>query len=365
MIRCNCERPIRVLCCPRLSQMGASSRYRSFQYLPYLRKHGFEIEVLPLLDDKYLQVRYLAGGCSAFRVIPKYIRRWLRFRRMQNYDLLWMEKEAFPWIPLWFELMSLPKAIPYVVDYDDAEFHRYDSHWFGPFRSLLGKKIDGVMQNAAMVIAGNEYIAHRAKQAGANRIELLPTVVDLERYPTVAPPQNKVFTIGWIGTPITAKFLQLAAPALQKLCRNGAARLAAIGSGPLALPEVSIDVKPWSEKTEVRDIQEFDVGIMPLSDDSFNHGKCGLKLIQYMACSRPVVGTPLGVNQTIIVHGANGFQADTADAWFEALQTLRTDADLRNQMGKAGRKIVEEKYSFSGAAPKLALLLREAAAQYR
>jgi glycosyltransferase involved in cell wall biosynthesis len=361
MIRYNSEKPIRVLCCPRLNRMGASSRYRSFQFLPYLREHGFEIDVQPLLDDKYLQIRYATGRRSTIHVIPRYARRWFSFRGKLDYDLIWTEKEAFPWLPYGLEMLSLPKQVPYIVDYDDAEFHRYDSHWFAPVRFLLGNKIDGVMRRAAMVIAGNKYIADRAKLAGSERVELLPTVVDLDRYTEARPPRNRVFTVGWIGTPITAPFLQIVGDALKILNQREPVRLVTIGSGPVELPGVPVEVKPWSEETEVGHIQEFDVGIMPLTDKPSNHGKCGLKLIQYMACSCPVVGTPIGVNSEIIQHGVNGFQATSCENWVQALNTLRSDFELRKKMGHSGRKTVEQSFSLAVAAPRLAELLRLAA----
>ena len=360
MIGGTSEKPIRVLCCLRLDRMAATGRYRSYQYFPYLQQHGFEIDVFQLLSDKYLPERFATGRRSAMHVVPGYVRRWLRFRRC-DYDLLWTEKEAFPWIPWWIEALSLPKAIPYVADYDDAWFHRYDANEHALVRFLLGRKIDCVMRGAAMVVAGNAYIADRARQAGARRVELLPTVVDLDRYPVVPPPRNEVFTIGWIGSPMTAQLLRWVQPALREVCRRGPTRLVAIGAGPLELEGVPVEVRPWSEETEVRDMQDFDVGIMPLSDTPMSRGKCGLKLIQYMACCRPVVGTPVGVNSEIIQHGVDGFQATTTEQWVEALEKLRADAALRKQMGQAGQKIVEERYSLSVGAPRLAGLLRAAA----
>jgi len=361
MIDCNNDKPIRVLCCPRLGRRGASSRYRIMQYLPYLRQHGFESEVLPILDDQYLQTRYTGGRRSARRVVPKYVQRWLRLRQWKKYDLIWVEKDAFPWIPHWIEALSLPKTVPYVADYDDAEYHRYDTHHLGLVRFLLGRKIDGVMRGAATVIAGNDYIAGRARQVGAANVEILPTVVDLDRYHATPPPQNKVFTVGWIGTPITAPFLQIVYPALEEMRKNGAVRLVAIGSGPLALPSIDVEVRPWTEETEVRDIQDFDVGIMPLPDNPHNRGKCGLKLIQYMACGRPVVGTPIGVNAEIIQHGVNGFHATTVAQWVCALEELRVNRTLQEQMGQAGRRLIEQRYSLAVAAPRLAGLLCAAA----
>lgn len=350
---------IRILGCARLNHLGASTRYRLTQYLPYLRQEGFQVEVAPLLDDQYLRVRYSTGSRSPLRAMQAYIRRIGQVWQRARYDLLWVYKEALPWIPRWLERLVFPPHVPYMVDFDDAEFHRYDAHESWPVRALLGKKVDGVMRDAAMVVAGNSYIAERAQQVGAARVSILPTVVDLTRYAVSPPPANKVFTLGWIGTPITAQFLRWLQPALREICRQRNARLIAIGSGPLELEGVPVDVRPWSEETEVRDMQEFDVGIMPLTDTPHNRGKCGLKLIQYMATVRPVVGTPLGVNREIIQHGRNGFYAETMRDWIDAIDVLRSDAELRQRMGLAGRKLVEERYSLAVAAPKLAKLLRE------
>jgi glycosyltransferase involved in cell wall biosynthesis len=341
--------------------MGASSRYRSYQFLPYLQRQGFDVDVLPLLSDKYLETRYATGRYSIVQVAPAYVRRCFALQRRRRYDLIWIEKEAFPWIPHWVEARLVSKAVPYVVDYDDADFHRYDTHRRRVVRLLLGKKIDDTMRDAALVIAGNPYIAERALQAGARSVKLLPTVVDLDRYRRTPQPRNHVFTVGWIGTPITAPFLRIVYPALQEIMRTQPVRLVAVGSGPVALPGVPVEPRPWSEETEVPDMQAFDVGIMPLSDTPSNRGKCGLKLIQYMACCRPVVGTPIGVNADIIQHGVNGFQATTTTDWVRALERLRAEAGLRDHMGRAGRKIVEQRYSLRVAAPRLADLLRAAA----
>jgi hypothetical protein len=117
-----------------------------------------------------------------------------------------------------------------------------------------------------MVIAGNDYLADRAYQSGSQKVEVLSTVIDLDRYPLVPPPENKVFTIGWIGSPMTCSYLQEIQPALKEICRDGAARVVAIGAGGLELEDVQLEIKPWGEATEVREIQQFDVGIMPLSD---------------------------------------------------------------------------------------------------
>jgi len=147
-------------------------------------------------------------------------------------------------------------------------------------------------------------------------------------------------------------------PLFERLSAQGRARFAAIGidAQSLGLPMTSI---AWTEQTEVASISSFDIGIMPLLDGSFERGKCGYKLIQYMACGLPVVASPVGVNCQIVEHGVNGFLAETPEQWEQALQTLLADADLRQRMGQAGRKKVEQEYCIQVTGPKMAALLRD------
>jgi glycosyltransferase involved in cell wall biosynthesis len=128
----------------------------------------------------------------------------------------------------------------------------------------------------------------------------------------------------------------------------------------VGLNKIATDIRPWTEDREVDDILDFDVGIMPLRDGLWELGKCGYKLIQYMACGRPVVASPIGVNRQIVEHGVNGYLAATADEWVIALRTLRDDQGLRDKLGRNGRKKVEGHYCLQVTAPRLAELLRTA-----
>jgi glycosyltransferase involved in cell wall biosynthesis len=345
-----------VLC--RYSRLGASSRYRIFQYFPYLREQGFDLDVIPLLDDAYLGRRYARQRVDAFRLVGAFARRLLALVSSRRYDLVWLEKEALPWVPGWVEGLLTHFGAPYVVDYDDAIFHRYDQHHSAVARRLFGRKIDDVMRGAALVVVGNRYLAERAWSAGARRVELLPTVVDLTHYPQVLPGGG-IFTIGWIGTPLTARYLEQVRPALSEVCADGRAKVVAIGAGDLNWSDVPIEVQPWSEESEVTALQHLDVGIMPLPDSPFERGKCGLKLIQYMASSRPVVASPVGVNAEIVRNGINGFIASDHGEWVGALRALREDVPRRERMGTAGRAMVEAQYCLSVTAPRLACLLRD------
>lgn len=352
---------MKVLLLSRYSRLGSSSRLRMLQYLPYLNAHGIAVAFSPLLDDAYL--RDLYSGCPR-RPAPlmrNYLQRLPALTRSRSYDLLWIEKELFPGFPAWAEQFLACFGVPYVVDYDDASFHYYGLHPNPVVRRLMGRKIDKVMRGASMVVAGNEYIADRARRAGAARVEILPTVVDLDRYRASSNGDGAVFTIGWIGAPCNARYLSIIEDALAEVCAGGRARVVLVGSGPVRSECVSPEVREWSESTEAADIQSFDAGVMPLPDDLWERGKCGYKLIQYMACGKPVVASPVGVNREIVQEGANGFLAAGRADWVRSLSALRDNPILREQLGRRGRELVEARYCVQATAPRLIELLFEAA----
>ncbi len=379
---------MKILLLSRYTRMGSSSRLRLLQYLPLLRSRGIDVDVSPLLDDDYLARLYAGEPCRRRPLLMTYLNRvhTLAATLSGRYDLLWIEKELFPGLPAWAEWVIRKLGAPYVVDFDDATFHYYDCHCNPFVRSLMCDKIDRVMRGAALVVAGNEYIAERARRAGAARVEILPTVIDLPRYCTLdeggpaegqatgdAPagesvqsaipeqsPQPAPFTIGWIGAPCTARYLEEVGPALAEVCAGGNARVVLVGSGPICLEGVPCEVREWSEASEVAAICSFDVGIMPLPDAPWERGKCGYKLIQYMACEKPVVASAIGINAEIVADGCNGFLARNHDDWVRALETLRRDPRLRARMGRCGRSRVEANYCVQVTGPKLVDLLREA-----
>lgn len=348
---------IKILLLSRYSRLGASSRVRSYQYLPYLEAHGFQVVVVPLLGDDYFKSLYTGSGKRLRSILDAYLQRFRYLLTSYSYDLLWIEKELFPWLPAWAESLLSTLGVPYLVDYDDAIFHRYDLHPNRLVRFLLGSKIDVVMRRATLVIVGNDYLAKRSRQAGARRVEIIPSVIDLKRYPLMSRSEHTVFTIGWIGSPLTARYLHLIRPALAEVCQGGKGRLVLIGSGQIEFTDVPTEIRPWSEETEVADIQSFDVGIMPLPDEPWERGKCGYKLIQYMACGIPVVASPVGVNEQIVENGIDGYLCKTTTDWVNALTILRDNPELRAKMGKAGRIKVEKKYCIQVTAPRLVALL--------
>jgi len=350
---------MRVLLLSRYGRLGASSRVRSLQYLPFLESKGWQVDVNPLFSDNYLQSLY-SGQSRGLQVLVGYWQRLKVLLYARRYDLIWIEKEAFPFMPALAEWLLAKAGVPYVVDYDDALFHRYDKHRRWLIRLILGRKIDSVMRHAALVIAGNEYLAERARTVGAQCVDIVPTVVDLTRYKVVHSDSNHPLVVGWIGSPSTSHYLPIIAPIFETLSKEFDVRFVAVGASEESVGGLPMEAKPWTEETEVQSIQGFDIGIMPLVDDPWERGKCGYKLIQYMACGLPVVASPVGVNWQIVEHGTNGFLAQDLHEWEQALRCLLNDQNLRQRMGAKGRESVEAWYSLQVQAPRLKELMRGA-----
>ena len=356
---------LRLLVLTRYSRLGASSRLRTFQFDGYLRDAGIEPTYSSFFDDAYLE-RFYGGGVRAQGLRNYLARRVRMLRRAGHYDCIWLEKEALPWIPFALEHALWPREVPVVTDFDDAVFHRYDSHPNPLVRLALGRKIDRIMAASRLVFAGNTYLADRARAAGA-AVEIVPTVVSLARYRPRDPLAiDGPLRIGWIGTPSTWQdYLADVAPEIVAASEACGATFCAVGGGEPASRTRGVQVVEWTEASEVDLIRSMDIGIMPLTDSPFARGKCGYKLIQYMACGLPVVASPVGVNAEIVEHGVNGFLASSSAEWREAIVRLAGDRELRLRMGTAGRQKVVSQFSAEAVGPRIARLLKATVEQAR
>src|SRR4030042_2507122 len=212
---------MKILILTRYDSLGASSRYRFYQYIPFLRQQGYEITIQPLLTSNYINYLYHGKSLPFVEIITRYFKRVFLLLRKNNYQLIWLQQEAFPWIPSWFEKILVKSNIPLIVDYDDASFHRYDRHENSFVKFLLKNKIDDVMSYADVVLAGNRYLSDRAYVNKCKSVTILPTVVDTDRYIYDFKPHSKLFTIGWIGSPPTPKFLFEIESALKESYNEG------------------------------------------------------------------------------------------------------------------------------------------------
>ncbi|MCD9047151.1 glycosyltransferase family 4 protein [Luteimonas sp. MHLX1A] len=353
---------MKVLILSRYGRLGASSRLRAMQFVPVLEKRGFRCTLQPFFDDPALQQRYATGSYSASTVLRAYVSRLRALRQRKMFDLVWIEKEALPWLPASVE-RKLLEGVPYAMDFDDAIFHNYDLHRRRWVRRLLGDRIDRLMAGTSLVVAGNRYLAERAAKAGAPKVEVVPTVIDLERYPPVSLRRepDHIPRIVWVGSSTTTQYLQDLAAPLRMLSARHSFKLRVIGPGDIDMPGVDVERMDWTEESEVASIQQCDIGVMPLQDTPWELGKCGYKLIQYMACGLPVVASRVGANIDIVREGKNGFLASDAEEWIVLLERLLVDAPLRHRLGATGRQRVEQEFSLQSQAGRLAGLLKQAA----
>lgn len=344
---------MKVLALTRYGRSGASSRVRFYQFENELSKRGAEIDWSPLLGEGYLERLYAEGRRSIIDIFPRYLERVRVALSAKRYDVVWLEKEALPWMPSLLDPKTLCR-FKYIVDYDDAVFHTYDEHRNRFLRFFFGKKIDVVMRQAAHVIAGNDYIAGRALEKGCRNVTIIPSVVDAERYRSRGETaEGRGAVIGWIGSPASQHLLSQIVPVLKQVTEDSGAYFVTVGARferPLFARHLQMQ---WNEENEPELVSMFDVGIMPVVDAPFERGKCGYKLIQYMASGLPVVASPVGVNSRIVVHGETGYLATTNEEWFAALHSLCKRKDDRLRMGACGRRRFESNYSLSVAAPML------------
>lgn len=358
--RGNPLKKLNVLALTKYDRLGASSRLRFFQYLPWLQRADVNVTVQSLLSEDALRTRYQNTDYDFWSLVRAYATRCQALLQRHHFNLMWIEKEALQWFPLWFEL-AMMRGTPYVLDFDDAVFHRYDQHPNFWLRRLYSHRLDGLMAKATLVVSGNNYLAQRARDAGCRRVVVLPTVIDLDRYTLRHTYQIKtVQRVVWIGSPSTVHYLQLLREPLQILAQRHSFVLRVIGGGVLVFPGVQLETVEWSENTEVESISACEIGLMPLLDSSWEQGKCGYKLIQYMACGLPVVASNVGVNAEIVEDGENGFLASTPEEWVDALSKLLGNMSMSSEMGQAGRRKVERSYCIQKTGPMLVELLRSA-----
>jgi glycosyltransferase involved in cell wall biosynthesis len=277
----------------------------------------------------------------------------------RRYDLVLVHRESLPVGPPWVERILGSAGVPYVFDFDDAIYLRASSDANRRLAWLkYPSKTATVVRNARVVIAGNEHLANWARRSAAD-VVVIPTAIDTDVY-RPAPPRMGPLCVGWSGSPSTIQHLEQLAPVLSELQRERGVRLRIIGDSGYTIDGAAVDAVPWREASELEDLRAIDIGVMPLPNDEWARGKCGLKALQYMALGIPAILSPVGVNRAIARDGA-ALLASTAAEWRSALRALLDDEQLRVRTGRAGRVRVESEYSLDTALPLWERALRSAA----
>lgn len=342
-----------------------SQRFRHELYASYLRKQGFDVSFSYLLEPRDDEVYYRPGryGRKARIAWQAARRRIGELRNGSLADIVFVQREAFMLGTSWFERRAARRS-RLMFDFDDAIWLPDVS---GPNRSLgwlkNPRKIERIVRAAHTVLAGNAYLAAYARRFN-NNVHVVPTTLDTGHHRPADRPASGRVTIGWTGSLTTSKYFHRIAPVLGRLrAKYGSAvDFKLVGDPTYRHDGLQLTGEPWRIESEVEDLHDMDIGIMPLPDDPWTRGKCGFKALQYMACGIPAVVSPVGVNTEIVEDGVNGLLASGDDQWYDALCRLIESPGLRSSLGRAGRRTVIERYSFQAWKDRYVELFREALA---
>lgn len=333
---------------------------RVLQYVPALRELGISVEVSPLFSNDYLRRMYSGDRQSMSDVGRSYAARVKSLLSSGAADVVWVQKEALPFVPSVVERL-LESGRPTVFDIDDAWHLRYREHRSAVVRRVLGNKISEAMRAAHVVVAGNSHLAEVARASGATRIEVIPSVVPEATYwRSIVRSEDGPLRLGWIGSPSTVHYLEDLRPVLEQFGRAHPITLRVIGAPFRSGSNFAVESVPWSEATEAASLADIDVGLMPLRSTAWELGKCAYKLVQYMAAGKPVVASDVGANRDVVIPGTTGYLIREPSEWATALEALSDDA-TRGRMGTAALDRFRASLSVEAQAPKVAACLRAAA----
>ena len=252
-------------------------------------------------------------------------------------------------LPLWQLALLRWRAKRLIYDIDDALFQRDSYHVKGPESRLRRCRFAATIRTADLVIAGNDYLRDRvAAHVEPGRVRVIPTAIEPARYTPASHHRTAAARLVWIGQRSTLASLNCLRQHLAATAeRLPGLQLRVISDAAPTLPGVRVVACRWSSAGEAAELARGDIGINWLPDDSWSRGKCGLRVLQYMAAGLPVVANPVGMNCTMVVHGETGFLASTPQEWAEAIARLAADPRLRQRMGEAGRQLVAQRYAMT------------------
>jgi len=338
-------------------------RFRFEQYFSFLEQNGFQCELSFFIAEKEDRILYKQG-----KYFQKALIAWKAFRirmgnvfRRNEYDIIFIFREAYLTGSVFFEKKFKKSKAKLVFDFDDAIWHLDVSAGNRRFSFLKNPGKTGyIISLCDMVFAGNQYLADYAGKYNKN-VVIIPTTIDTAEYAPLPKMNDNAITIGWSGSITTIKHFEFAVPVLLKLQEKYGDKLKFKVIGDASYRNEALGIKGigWKREDELQELSEFDIGIMPLPDDEWANGKCGLKGLQYMALEIPTLMSPVGVNTEIIKDGVNGFLAGEIEEWMEKLSRLIENSDLRISMGKEARKTVIDHYSVESQKNRYLKYFRE------
>lgn len=333
---------------PYPSGEAPSQRFRFEQYFPELRKRGIDFHVSPFLDREAWKIiyrkRHWFGKFAA--ILRGFYRRIRDLFRLSDYDCIFIHREATPFGPPLFEWLIAKVFKKYTIyDFDDAIWIPNASESNNRLTMLLKRfhNTRDICRWANKVSVGNDFLADFARQYNQHVI-YNPTTIDTdEHHNTTTDHSNHKFIIGWTGSHSTVQYLDLLVPVLEELEKKNDFELHVICDVPPRFKLKSLKFIPWSKQAEIDDLLNFNIGIMPMRDEVWAHGKCGFKALQYMALGVPAVVSNVGINSRIVDHEVNGCICKNQEDWKMYLTKLMNDSEyLRKLSSKTREKIIAD-----------------------
>ncbi|MCO6501335.1 MAG: glycosyltransferase family 4 protein [Vicingus serpentipes] len=325
-----------------------SQRFRFEQYLEYLKANRWDYDFSFLISEKDDAIFYKKG--HFFRKILIIVKAFfIRLKDILNaskYDIVFIQREAFLTGTTFFEKRIARSSAKLVYDFDDSIWLSNVSEANAKWNWLKNpNKTKEIIAIADLVFAGNAYLADYAQKVNSHVI-IIPTTIDTEEYQRI-PIEKQKICIGWSGSITTIQHFEYAVPFLKKIKNKYAdsIEIKVIGDKNYRHDELGIQGLDWNKEDELKELSSFDIGIMPLPNDEWSSGKCGLKGLQYMALEIATIMSPVGVNTEIIKDGENGFLANSQEEWVEKISMLIDSVDLRKKMGERGRESVLNRYA--------------------
>jgi glycosyltransferase involved in cell wall biosynthesis len=335
---------------PYPTHHAPSQRFRVELYEMFMKQDGIDYTIAPFMDVTTWNILYKGGSTfqKALGIVKGYLNRWKTILfDVPRYDYIFVHREAAPMGPPVFEwIIAKLWRKKMIFDFDDAIWipnTSAENKWIAWFKAFW--KTAFICKWSYKVTGGNQFLCSFALQHNPNTI-LLPTCVDVELYHnTIKEHHTGHVTVGWTGSQSTLFYLDMLLPIIQELQEEINFTFLVIANKDPNLPLKHYNFIPWNEQTEVEDLLQMDIGVMPLEPDAWSEGKCGFKLIQYLSLGIPAVASPIGVNRIIIDDNINGYCAVTKEEWKNHLKLLIKDASLRKRLGIKGREKIVQQYS--------------------
>jgi glycosyltransferase involved in cell wall biosynthesis len=314
-------------------------RYRIAAFRPFFERAGHELEIRRLPKNWWPRIRL--------------------FKSLHYTEVVILQRKL---MQAW-QLYALRRAAPLLVfDFDDAVFLRNSYSPKGMLSRARMRRFGAIIGAADAVVCGNAFLRERVwARRPDSRAHLMPTCVDPRLYPVAEHlKEGPGVQLVWIGSSSTLRGVDLSRPLMEEIGqRTKGLRLKLICDAFVEFRHLPVIKCAWSKATEAAELALSDIGISWLPDDLWSRGKCGLKILQYMAAGLPVVANPVGVQAEMVQHGVTGFIAETPAQWAEAIGLLARDPALRRRMGQAGRARAEKDFSVASGAARWLLLLEE------